>query len=89
MQPLVDAIFDALKAPTLDEALKPVMDAIGVVDGGIASIVFSTVEGFERPEHGQINDTWWKANNDPRLRAKAIRRYVDTELSYLEDSCDG
>ncbi|HVI07005.1 MAG TPA: hypothetical protein VND65_01800 [Candidatus Binatia bacterium] len=64
----------ALQSKDLNEACKKIQDALGVNDGGTASVFFS----------GKIllDDEWQKALSEDRRRELLIE-YLNLELFYL------
>lgn len=53
----------AIQARTLDEAVKPIQDALGITDGGVASMAFSALPNGD--------DSWPELSFDERRRMLA------------------
>jgi hypothetical protein len=66
-------LTQALLARTIDEACLAIQDALGITDGGVASVVFSGIEDNE----------WQKMTTDER-RAR-LAEYLATEMNYAEE----
>lgn len=64
-----DMLIQAAKVDDVDEALRGVMDQVGITDGGVAGMVFSKYE-----------EDWPAA--DPHYRLAMLREWRDVEKSY-------
>lgn len=65
-----DMLVAAIQIDDLDEALRSVMDQVGIDEGGVAGMVFS----------GQRGEDWYTAY--PRYRLDMLYYWRDTEQVY-------
>lgn len=73
-------LTQAMETEDLDEALKLIMDALGITDGGVAGVVFS---GFD------ANQKWADAAS-VLGRRKMMSDWINAELAYAEpEDTDG